>query len=188
MCKKKRRRKKEKQPHRCYRLVMTKYLLACMRTFRIITQSVAIHHVRPLSAAVTLPRLSTRRHTEELSPWITSYLFTTVANNYVKVYQKRHKVRAEIYQPCLRKAWEGLVSPVKGLRTPLFTYATPSPLLPNSIIRQYYRAFLLDMVLSYLVKVSWSHSGVRTPAARRSCLPCWLFLDPTLSVFRRKPR
>lgn len=31
-------------------------------------QCVDIHHVRPLSAAVTLPRLSTRRLTEELSP------------------------------------------------------------------------------------------------------------------------
>ena len=95
-----------------------------------------------------------------------------------------HKLTSLVFA----KAWEGLVSPVKGLSTPLFTYATPSPLLPNSIIRLYYRAFSMDMALSYLVKVSWSHSGVRTPAARRSCLPCWLFLDPTLSVFRRKPR
>lgn len=48
--------------------MMTKYLLTCMRTFRTITPSVAIHHVRPLSAAVTLPRLSTRRQAEEFSP------------------------------------------------------------------------------------------------------------------------
>lgn len=52
------------------------------------------------------------------------------------------------------KLENGLVSPVKGLRTPLFAYATPFPLLPNSIIRQYYRGFSLDMFLSYLVKVS----------------------------------
>lgn len=48
--------------------VMTKYLLARMCTFRTITPTVAIHHARSLSAAVTLPRLSTRRQTEEFSP------------------------------------------------------------------------------------------------------------------------
>lgn len=71
---------------------MAKYLLARPRTFRIISPSVAIHHVRPLRAAVTLPRLSTRRQAEEFSSYITSYLLTTAARNYVKVHQKRHKV------------------------------------------------------------------------------------------------
>lgn len=47
----------EQPKNTAVKAVMTKYLLACMRTFRTITPSVAIHHVRPLNAAVTLPRL-----------------------------------------------------------------------------------------------------------------------------------
>lgn len=62
------KRKKKKNQKKKREAVMTKYLLACMRTFRTITPSVAIHHVRPLRAAVTLPRLSTRRQAEEFSP------------------------------------------------------------------------------------------------------------------------
>lgn len=171
---------------------MTEYVLACTRTFRTITPvcSYSPCPSAPRRAAVTLPRLSTRRQPEELKPRTWHLVCSTTAAKELlsKCTRSDVKYTRTFTSLVFAKPREGVsFAWLKGLVhrffffSFFFTYATPSPLLPNSIIRQYYRAFPPDGLFSYLVKVSRSHSGVRTPAARRSCLPCWLFFWTLLS-------
>ena len=72
--------------------------------------SVAIHHVRPLRAAVTLPRLSTRRQPEELKPRTWHLVCSTTAAKELlsKCTRSDVKYTRTFTSPVFAKAREGV--------------------------------------------------------------------------------